>query len=106
MDLSFLTDNHIGLNEKFDQSLQNLHSLVNKHCPQKKISKKIVKLRNKPWINSRILKMMRIRDRLFRQFKSTKSEIDLKAFKRFRNRVVTELNKSKKIYLSSIFCRE
>ena len=103
MDLSFLTDNHNGLNEKFDQFLHNLRSLVNNHCPQKRISKKRMKLRNKPWINSRSLEMMRIRDRLFKQFKSTKSEIDLKAFKKFRNRVVNELNESKKIYYHQYF---
>ena len=39
----------------------------------------------------RIQTMMKIRDRLFQKFKSTKSTDDLKAFKQFRNRVVNEL---------------
>ena len=52
IDLSFLTDNPIGINENFDQFLQNLHSLVNNHCPQKRMSKKNLKLKNKPWSNS------------------------------------------------------
>ena len=47
--------------------------------------------------------MMRIRDRLFKQSKSSKSEIDFKAFKRFRNRVVNELNESKKIHYHQYF---
>ena len=38
-----------------------------------------------------IQKMMKIRDRLFQKFKSTKATVDLKAFKQFRNRVVNEL---------------
>lgn len=42
------------------------------------------------------MKMMGIRDKLFQQFKSTKSETDLKAFKLFRNRVVNELKDCKK----------
>ena len=103
MDLSFLTDNHIGLNAKFDQFLHNLCGLNNNNCRQKRMSKKRLKLRSKPWANSRILKMMRIRDRLFKQFKSNKPEIDLKAVKRFWNRILNELNKSKKIYYHQHF---
>ena len=47
--------------------------------------------------------MMRIRDRLFKQFKSTNSETDLRAFKQFRNRVVNELKESKKDYYHRYF---
>ena len=50
MDLSFLNDNHIGLNAKFDQFLHNLCSHINNHWPQKRMCKKRLKLRNKPWI--------------------------------------------------------
>ena len=62
------------------------------------MSKKRLKLGDKSWINSRILKMMRICDALFKQLKSAKSQIDFKAFKRYRNRDVNELNESKKTY--------
>ena len=51
----------------------------------------------------RIQKMMKIRDRLFQKFKSTKSTVDLKAFKQFRNRVVNELRESKKNYYHHFF---
>ena len=47
--------------------------------------------------------MMKIRDRLFQKFKSTKSTADLKAFKQFRNRVVNELRESKKNYYHQFF---
>ena len=103
MDFSFSTDKSISLNDKFDNFLFNLYNLVNKHCPQKRLNKKRLKLRSKPWINNRILKVMRTRDRLFQQFKSSNSETDLRAFKLFRNRVVNELKESKKKLLSSLF---
>ena len=51
----------------------------------------------------RIKKMMKIRDRLFQKVKSTKSTVDLKAFKQFRNRVVNELRESKKNYHHHFF---
>ena len=94
----FLDDPNSGLNKKFDTFLLNLHLLVEKHCPKRKLSKKALKLRSKPWINARIQKMMKIRDDLFKQFKSSKSANDMKAFKQFRNRVVIELRESKKKY--------
>ena len=103
MDTSFLTDQSIGLNGKFDNFLLSIHCLIDKHCPQKKLNKKRLKLRNKPWINSRIQKMMRIRDRLFQQFKAKSSAADLRVFKLFRNRVVNELKESKKNYYHQYF---
>ena len=103
MDFSFFADNNIFLNDKFDNFLVNLYNLVNKHCPKKRLNKKRLKIRSKPWINNRILKMMRIRDRLFKQFKFSNSEIDLRAFKQFCNRVVNELKDSKKNYYHHYF---
>ena len=46
---------------------------------------------------------MKIRDDLFKQFKSIKSSDDMKAFKQFRNRVVIELRESKKKYYNQYF---
>ena len=46
---------------------------------------------------------MRIRNRLFQQFKSTSSVAVFKAFKQFRNCVVNELRESKKIYYNQYF---
>ena len=64
MDFSFFTDKSIGLNDKFDSFLLNLYNLVDKHCPHIRLNKKRLKLRTKPWINNRILKMLGIRDYL------------------------------------------
>ena len=103
IDTSFLADQNINLDGKFDNFLLSLHCLIDKHCPQKKLTKRRLKLKNKPWITMRIQKMMKIRDRLFQKFKSTKSTVDLKAFKQFRNRVVNELRESKKNYYHHFF---
>ena len=88
---SFLANQNINLDGKFDNFLLSLHCLIDKHCPQKKLTKRRLELKNKPWIKMRIQRMMKIRDRLFQKFKSTKSTFDLKAFKKFRIRVMNEL---------------
>ena len=100
---SYLNDKEIDINRKFETFLYKLHNLVDKHCPKKKLSKKALKLRSKPWINRHIQKMMRIRDKLFRQFKLTKSTSDLNAYKKFRNRIVNEIKESKKNYYHQYF---
>ena len=46
---------------------------------------------------------MKIRDKLFKQFKSTNSAVDFRAYKQFRNRVVNELKESKKTYYHHYF---
>ena len=101
--MAFLSNASTGIDDKFDNFLLNIHSLINKHCPQKRLNKKQLKLRSKPWINKCVFKMMKIRDRLFKQFKYTNSETDLKAFKLFRNCVVSELKESKKSYYHKCF---
>ncbi len=103
IDTHFLTDQNIEMSGKFDKFLLDLNCIINKHCPQKKLSKRRLKLRAKPWINSRIQRMIRVRDRLFRDFKKSNSSTYLKAYKLFRNRVVNELKESKKNYYHQYF---
>ena len=62
-----------------------------------------MKLRDKPWINVQILKMMKIRDKLFKQFKVSNSSTAFKVYKQFRNRVVNEIRQSKKYYYQQYF---
>ena len=102
-DISYLSDESIDLNTKFDTFLFNLNNLIEKHCPEKRLNKKMLKLRNKPWITFQIQRMMKIRDKLFKQFKLSNSSIALKAYKQFRNRVVNEIRKSKKTYYQQYF---
>ena len=102
-DVSYLNDENTDLDAKFDTFLLNLHILIEKHCPEKKLNKKMMKLRDKPWINFQILKMMKIRDKLFKQFKVSNSSTAFKVYKQFRNRVVNEIRKSKKNYYQQYF---
>ena len=103
LDISYLNDESTYLNIKVDTFLLNLENLIKKHCPKKKLNKKMLKLRNKPWINFKIQKMMKIRDKLFKQFKVSNSPAALKAYKQFRNRVVNEIRQSKKNYYQQYF---
>ena len=103
MDFAFLNADDSTVNHKFDEFLTNLNQLVDKHCPKMKLNKKALKLRNKPWINNHIQRMMRIRDRIFQQFKQTESPEVYAQYKQFRNRVVNEIRNNKKTYFQNYF---
>ena len=64
LNFEYLNANPTDVNAKFNRFLANLNEIVSKHAPLKKLTKRDLKLRNKPWINSRIQKMMRLRDSL------------------------------------------
>ena len=83
------------MNAKFNRLLSSLDELVITHAPLKKLTKKDIKFRNKPWITGKIKKMMGIRDRLLRKLKKNNSQALFYLYKKFRNRVSVSLNESK-----------
>ena len=103
LDFTFLDGYGHAVNHNFDKVLSLLNQLIDKHCPKKKLNKKSLKLKNTPWINNQIQKMMRIRDRLLQQSKLTDSCELYTYYKQFCNRVVNELKNSKKNYFQTYF---
>lgn len=103
LDLTYLNDGQLSINSKFNRFLSNLDKLVKTHAPLKKLTKKDVKLRNKPWINSKIQKMMRIKDRLLKKLKSNNDQATRDLFKKFRNRIAIALKDSKANYYYNYF---
>ena len=55
----YLNDGQTDVNAKFNRFLASLDEIVRNHAPLRKLTKRDLKLRNEPWINSRIQKMMR-----------------------------------------------
>ena len=53
LDQSYMNDRNSDINAKFNRFLSSLDELVKNHAPLKKLSKRDVKVRNKPWINGR-----------------------------------------------------
>ena len=64
------------------------------------MSKKSLKFKTKPWISTRIQKLIAYRDRLLRKYTGTKHKDDHDLYRKFRNRVVAENRKSKASYLA------
>ena len=91
------------VDSNYNKFLDDVTSLVSRNIPNKKCSKRELEYRSKPWIHTMVKKMMKIGDTLLRKWKHIKSESTFYVYKRFRNRVTNELQKSKKSYFQNYF---
>ena len=103
IDFTYLENMDLDVNKKIDRFLKNLSTLTNKHAPIKKRSRKEIKLKDKPWINSRIQKMMRIRHRALLKLKKNATDDNLNLYKKFKNRVSNEIKRSRVSYFYNFF---
>ena len=71
--------------------------------PRKRVTKKNLKLRTKPWINSDIQKLMSYRDNLFTKMVKSASADNKYLYSKFRNCVVSKQRKSKTEYYQNYF---
>ena len=76
---------------------------VSKHIPNKKCLKRKLKYRSKLRINSKIKKLMKIRGRLSRKWRHSKSDSTFNVYKKFRKRVTNELKKDKEKFFQYYF---
>ena len=56
-----------NVNNLFNDFYSKLEGSVNRHAPLKNLSPKEIKIKNKPWLNTIILKMIKIRNKVFRR---------------------------------------
>ena len=93
----------------FDSFLTRFSSLYDKHVPLKQLTRRQANLLLKPWITKGIRVSMNIRDSLKDDYlKVPNSSPDLKNFLRdrykfYRNRIVSLIRASKKLYYSRYF---
>ena len=93
----------MDVSKKFDRFLKDLSTLTNKHAPIIKRSRKEMKLKDNPWINNKIQKMMRIHHRILVKLKKKRTNDNLTLYKKFRKRVSNEIKKSNESYFHSFF---
>ena len=102
LDLRFLNDDNVSVDDEFTSFYEGVSSLVDKHGPSKKMTRKEIKLQSKPWINFKIAKLIKYSDRLKRRMIQKRTSDNEYSYKKFRNRVANEIKASKKTLLSSI----
>ena len=62
---SFLDNSDVSINGHFNTFYEKTTECISNHIPKKKVSKKDLKLRSKPWINNETQRLINYRDKLF-----------------------------------------
>ena len=99
----YLNDSKQDVNSKFTRFLANLYDTAEKHALLNKFSKQDRTFQNKPWINSTIRKMIRVRDKLLKKLRKKPDPAVNLAYKKLRNRVACKLEESKQSYYQNYF---
>ena len=86
------------VNDMFGSFYTKLSKIINHHAPIKKISRKELKLRSKPWITLAIRKSIFVKNKLYKKFLKSKLPYYYLKFKYYRNRLNHLIKVSKKQY--------
>ena len=89
-----------NVNEDAKKMISHIEDLLDKYAPLTKLNNKELKQKSKPWITKAILKLIKIRNRLYNKFKKEK-DIDKKEqmnkdFKFLKNTITKEIRSKKK----------
>ncbi len=95
----------IDINTKFEMLSSALKSVLDKHMPLKKLSRKEERLKAKPWITRGILRSIKTRNQLYKILVKTnfKDRKLLSKYKKFRNKLTHIKQKSKCMYYQNRF---
>ena len=87
---SFLDNSDVSINDHFNTFYEKTTECINNHLPKKKVSKKDLKLRSKPWINNETQRLKNYRDERFYNMIKNPSPSNKYIYRKFRNLVVSE----------------
>ena len=96
-------DASIHVDKKFEIFYDELSSCVSRHAPSTKVSRKTLPFKAKPKVSMRIQNMMLKRDRYLRKFNRSGSRDMEYLYKKFRNKVVSEIRENKIEYYNCYF---
>ena len=92
------------MNDSFKDFYTKLEASVDRHASLKKLTPREIKIKNKPWLSTEILKMIKIRNKIFaRKKRQPNNENCKRLYNLLRNRVNRELNRLKKKYYTEYF---
>ena len=89
----------------FEIFLNKMSSIIDKHLPIKRLSKKELKIQSKSWITSGIKKSIYVKNKLYQKYLKTKSQHYYSKFKIYRNKINHLLRISKKKYYNNDFIK-
>ena len=92
-----------NIDDMFDTFHTRIEEIVNKHGPVRKLSKKEIKLKDKPWITKAIQISIRKKNSIYKKYIKTKLHKYFLKFKYYRNKLNHLIKISKKQYYNNYF---
>ena len=89
-------------NACFQNFLDSTSKILDKHAPLKKLGKYKLQFKTKPWITTALQKSISMKNKLFREDLTQKTEVHIK-YKSYRNVLSTLMKNSKRNYLTKFF---
>ena len=91
------------VNDQSNDFYFKIEGCANIHAPLKKLNSKETKLKQKPWISKELIKLIKIRNRLFQRKKRQPNNLNVKKlYNLFRNRINRQIKKSRKTNILKI----
>ena len=100
-------DETFGTESSYQNFYKNIEDILDHMTPYRKMTRKEIRLEQRPWITRGLLVSMGVRDKVYKRRYSEKNpqikcEIS-ELYKRYRNMIVSLLQRSKKNYYSCFF---
>ena len=103
-DICFSFDtNSNGPNVALEKLTKVIQDTYHEVFPLRKLSKRKIKKQKKPWMNYRILDMIKTKHQLFKKYLKNKTAENLNNFKTKRNKIKREIEKAKKQHYYTLF---
>ena len=100
---TLLNETYNDVNSLVDSFISKFKIIICKHAPLTKLNRKQERLRQKPWLTTKIKKQLRKKERLYKKFIRVHTSQSYITYKRQRNTVTHLIQKSKKDYYKKIF---
>ena len=91
-----------SVNDVFQSFFDHVNSIVDKHAPLRKVTKKEIKSLSKPWITAGLKKFIKVKDKLYKKYLVSRDAYYHTKYKYYRNRV-SHLRIAKKNYFQNYF---
>ena len=105
-DVKLILENDFSLEEDVNKAINHFVStflkIIDHHAPIKKFSKREAKLQQKPWINHKLMRLIKKKNKLYKKFIKTKSLTDKNKYKEFSKTLNNLKQKSKKKHYDNL----
>ena len=93
-------------NDQFEEFVKLFTDTVNFHAPRRRATRKEKKLKSKPWLTQGLLKSIKLKNKMYKQFLMHPSNYQFDKYKKYRNVLNRAIEGAKRNYYNKIVTEE